>query len=225
MNEMILDIMSKFGYLGIFTLIFVENLFPPIPSEVILLFGGFMTTFAGMSIPLTILAATLGSIVGAVVLYKVGHMVKYETVQGLFSGKTGKLLGLKDEDFHKSGEWFKHRGALAVFVCRFVPVIRSLISIPAGINGMKMGPFLLLTALGSAIWNTVLILLGRFAGESWDKYDDFFSTYSRVILGTALAAGLIFVVLRKLKAAKTAAMANKTGELNCNGAKDNEKAH
>ncbi|MFB0919234.1 MAG: DedA family protein [Clostridiaceae bacterium] len=214
MNELMLDIMSKYGYLGIFFLIFIENLFPPIPSEVILLFGGFLTTYAGLNVPFVILAATLGSLLGAIVLYTLGNKLKYDTIVGLFSGKTGKVLGLKGTDLHKTNEWFRKRGPAAVFLCRFVPLIRSLISIPAGITGMRKRTFLILTALGSAIWNTVLIMLGRIAGESWNKYDSFFSTYSKVFVIIAGVAGLIFIIYRKASAKKNASNINSTGEEN-----------
>lgn len=214
MNELMLDIMSKYGYLGIFFLIFIENLFPPLPSEVILLFGGFLTTYAGLNVPFVILAATLGSLLGAIVLYTLGNKLKYDTIVGLFSGKTGKVLGLKGTDLHKTNEWFRKRGPAAVFLCRFVPLIRSLISIPAGITGMRKRTFLILTALGSAIWNTVLIMLGRIAGESWNKYDSFFSTYSKVFVIIAGVAGLIFIIYRKASAKKNASNINSTGEEN-----------
>lgn len=214
MNELMLDIMSKYGYLGVFFLIFIENLFPPIPSEVILLFGGFLTTYAGLNVPFVILASTLGSLLGAIVLYALGNKLKYDTIVGLFSGKTGKVLGLKGTDLHKTNEWFRKRGPAAVFFCRFVPVIRSLISIPAGITGMRKRTFLILTTLGSAIWNTVLIMLGRFAGEGWNKYDSYFSTYSKVFIIIGGIAGLIFIIYRKVSAKKNLNSNNISGDQN-----------
>ena len=143
MQEMIIEIMNNFGYLGVFLLIAIENVFPPIPSEVILLFGGFMTTFSDMNIVGVIIASTLGSILGAIVLYYIGKILNKERLKKIITSKPGKILRLKPEDIDKADNWFDTKGNKTVFFCRFVPIIRSLISIPAGMSEMTMKKFLI----------------------------------------------------------------------------------
>ncbi len=151
MQEIILNLMNQFGYFGVFFLIAFENIFPPIPSEVILAFGGFMTTYTKLSVPLVIVAATLGSLVGAYVLYFIGKILNKERLKKIVSGKVGKVLHLKREDIDKADAWFDRKGNIAVFFCRFVPIVRSLISIPAGMSEMPLFKFTCYTVVGSAI--------------------------------------------------------------------------
>jgi len=153
MQEMILQIMDQFGYLGVFLLIAAENIFPPIPSEVILLFGGFMTTYTALNIAGMTAAATLGSVAGAIVLYFVGKIFNKNRLEKIISGRAGRILKLNNSDIEKADSWFDGRGDKTVFFCRFVPLIRSLISIPAGMSEMAMPRFLAYTSLGSLIWN------------------------------------------------------------------------
>ena len=105
MQEFMLSIMEQFGYLGVFLLIAIENIFPPIPSEVVLLFGGFMTTYTELNVILMIVAATLGSLLGAIVLYYVGKILNKERLKKLVSGKLGKILRIKTEDIDKADKW------------------------------------------------------------------------------------------------------------------------
>lgn len=190
MQEFAIEIMGSFGYAGIFLLILVENLFPPIPSEVILTFGGFMTTYTAMNVVGVIIAATLGSVFGAVVLYYAGRLIPGKTLERMVEGKFGKRLHFEKEDIEDAMKWFEAKGKKTVFFCRFVPIIRSLISIPAGMAGMKMLPFLILTTAGSLIWNTVLIGAGAFAGTSWGKILEVMHTYSNATILAAGAAAL-----------------------------------
>jgi len=154
--------MNQFGYCGILLLIAVENIFPPIPSEVILTFGGFLTTCTSMNIWGVILFATVGSVLGAVVLYAVGRYLNYEKLQRWIGGRWGRRLHLKKEDISQAVDWFSRRGASTVFFCRFIPIVRSLISIPAGVAKMNPAKFIILTTAGTLIWNTVLVYLGCF---------------------------------------------------------------
>ena len=158
MEEFVISIMNQFGYFGIFFLIFIENIFPPIPSEVVLLFGGFMTTYSKLNLFGMIIFSTLGSTVGAIVLYYIGKILNKERLKKIVSGKIGKVLRLKASDIEKADKWFDTKGNKTVFFCRFIPVVRSLISIPAGMSEMIMSKFLLYTITGSLIWNTVLLL-------------------------------------------------------------------
>ena len=167
MDHWILEIMSSYGYLGLALLIMAENLFPPIPSEIILTFGGFMTTYTRMHIPGTVLSATVGSVGGALILYQAGRF------------------------------WFDSRGNYTVFFCRFIPIVRSLISIPAGMADMALGRFLWMTVAGSLLWNLILICAGAAAGTSWQKAVQYFGSYTqaaKIVLGVgALVGGVVLV--------------------------------
>ena len=175
MEQLIISMMNEFGYFGIFLLIAIENIFPPIPSELILAFGGFMTAHSKLNISLVILFATLGSLVGGIVLYYVGKILNKERLKKIVSGKIGKILRLKEEDIEKADKWFDNKGNKTVFFCRFIPIVRSLISIPAGMSEMSISKFLLYTFLGSLIWNTVLVFLGNLLGERWHDIVNIFN--------------------------------------------------
>lgn len=192
MQEFIISMMNQFGYIGVFLLIAIENIFPPIPSEVILLFGGFMTTYSKLNIVLMVLFSTLGSLVGAIVLYYIGKILNKERLKKIISGRIGKILRLKNSDIDKADQWFDNKGNKTVFFCRFVPIVRSLISIPAGMSEMPLGKFFLYTILGSLIWNTVLIVLGAIVGENWTSILNIFNTYSHIV---AILLVIIFIIL------------------------------
>ena len=194
MQEFIIEIMNQFGYFGIFFLIFIENVFPPIPSEVVLLFGGFMTTYTELNIFLMIVFSTLGSVVGAIVLYYVGKILNKERLKRIVSGKVGKILRLKTSDIDKADHWFDTKGNKTVFFCRFIPVVRSLISIPAGMSEMAMGKFLLYTTAGSAIWNSVLLIVGNKVGENWESILGIMDQYSHIVLILLVILFVAFLV-------------------------------
>ena len=195
MQEMIIKIMNNFGYLGVFLLIAIENVFPPIPSEVILLFGGFMTTFSDLNIVGVIISSTLGSVLGAIILYYIGKILNKERLKKIITSKPGKILRLKPEDIDKADEWFDTKGNKTVFFCRFVPIIRSLISIPAGMSEMPMKKFLIYTAAGSLIWNAALTIAGSIVGENWTSILDIMDKYSHIILVLLIIIFVIAVVL------------------------------
>ena len=193
MQELIISIMNEFGYLGIFLLIAIENIFPPIPSEVILLFGGFMTTYSDLNIINVVIFSTLGSLLGAIVLYYIGKILNKERLKKIVSGKIGKILRLKTKDIDKADEWFDTKGNKTVFFCRFIPIVRSLISIPAGMSQMPMGKFLIYTIAGSLIWNTVLTVLGSSFGENWESILEIFNRYSHIVVILLIIAFVVFV--------------------------------
>ncbi len=194
MQEIIIEIMNQFGYIGICLLILVENVFPPIPSEVILTFGGFMTTQSDMSVLGVIVVSTIGSVLGAIVLYLVGRLINKDVIEKWLDGKVGKILRFKREDVEKANGWFEKKGKWTVLFCRCVPIVRSLISIPAGMSKMAFTPFILLTTLGSALWNTVLVILGNVAGNSWEKISHIIDKFSDVILIVLIVAVIAFLV-------------------------------
>lgn len=205
MQELIINVMNQFGYWGILFLIAIENIFPPIPSEVILTFGGFMTISTTMTTLGVIIFSTIGSVLGALVLYGVGRLLTKERLENLLDGKIGRMLHFKKEDVQKSEDWFIKRGKITVFFCRFIPIIRSLISIPAGMTKMNIGIFLLLTTIGTAIWNTVLVLLGAAFGASWEKIAAVIDTYSTATLVVICIAFIVgcFVFYKKRIAKKS----------------------
>ena len=195
MQEAIINIMNQFGYFGVFFLIAIENIFPPIPSEVILLFGGFMTTYSKMNIVGVIIASTLGSLVGALILYYIGKILNKDRLKKIVNGKVGKVLRLNAKDIDKADEWFDNKGNKTVFFCRFVPILRSLISIPAGMSEMEMPKFLIYTTVGSLIWNSVLTIVGSVLGDKWDTILDFFDDFSHITLIILIVLFAIFVII------------------------------
>ena len=189
MQEFIINIMNSYGYIGVFLLILLENIFPPIPSELILLFGGFMTTYTKLNIIGMIISATLGSLIGALLLYKIGTIFSKEKLKILISGKLGRVLKLKNSDIDNANKWFTNEGKKTVFFGRFIQLIRSIISIPAGINKMNISKFITYTLLGSVIWNLVLIILGHIVGRNWKVILKIFKLYS------CFALLLLFILL------------------------------
>lgn len=201
MHEIILQIMNKFGYFGIAFLIAIENVFPPIPSEVILTFGGFMTSNTNMTITGVIIVSTIGSVIGAIILYLLGRLLTKERLYKLVDGKIGKILRFKKQDIDKSEEWFSKKGKSTVLFCRFIPIVRSLISIPAGMTKMEFSLFLIYTIIGSAIWNSVLTYLGFAAGNAWEsvaKYVDYFAKITLIMFACVVCV-CGFIVYKKRK--------------------------
>ena len=202
MQEFIINIMNSYGYLGVFLLILIENIFPPIPSEVILLFGGFMTTYTSLNVLGMTMSSTLGSVLGALILYKIGNFFNKETLKRLIHTRLGKLLRINNSDIDSSYNYFQTKGEKAIFFCRFIPLIRSLISVPAGINKMNITKFTIYTTLGSLIWNIVLITLGHIVGSNWKsilKIFDLYSTYAVVIIFIISIVLIIKFYKKKLK--------------------------
>lgn len=200
MNNFIISIMNKYGYIGILFLITVENIFPPIPSEVILTLGGFMTSKDGVTMSLfgVIMYSTFGSMLGAIILYYVGFIFNKDRLLKIVRSKVGRVLCLKESDIIKSDSSFNNNGDLTVLYSRFVPILRSLISIPAGVNRMKFSIFLIYTFIGSLIWNTVLVSLGKLVGENYMVVAGIFSKYSKVVL-VLLILFIIYKIYKKIK--------------------------
>ena len=182
MRELIMTLMERYGYPGIFLLIAVENIFPPIPSEIILPFGGFLTTYTRLTIFGVVFYSTLGSLAGALVLYGAGRISNRERLMKLTAGPVGKVLCLKPADVAKADGWFLEKGTKTVFFCRFIPIVRSLISVPAGMSRMPMGMFLAYTTAGTILWNTALVSLGAVLGESWGRIAYLVGEYSHIML-------------------------------------------
>lgn len=196
-SEWVLFIMAKFGYLGIIFAMFAENVFPPIPSEVIMPAAGFAVARGDLSLIMVILAGTLGSVLGALPLYYLGSLFNKERLV-LFTEKYGKYVFVKSDDVLSSNAWFDKHGKKAVFFGRMVPGIRSLISIPAGMNKMPLLSFLVLTAIGSSIWTTVLTLAGYHFGKNYDVIATMLAPYSKVFLLLAMVIVIGWFIKRRL---------------------------
>lgn len=177
MDLWIKEFIEQFGYWGVFLLIALENIFPPIPSEVILTFGGYMTTQTNLNIVGVIAASTLGSVFGAVILYQIGAILNVNKLEVVIE-RYGRFLRLTKEDLYRTDAWFDKYGIWTVFFCRFIPLIRSLISIPAGMAKMNFWLFISFTTMGTIIWNTVLINLGAGVGENWEVIVERMDQYS-----------------------------------------------
>ncbi|MGP7819774.1 DedA family protein [Niallia sp. 01092] len=204
MENWITNTMEEFGYFGIFLLIMLENLFPPIPSEVILTFGGFMTTYTSLTVFGVVVVSTIGSVVGAVILYWVGTLLDMNRMEKIIN-RWGHILRLSTEDIYKANDWFAKFGNWTVFFCRFIPLIRSLISLPAGMARMNFGIFLLLTTLGTLIWNFILIKIGVMVGGSWEnivQYMDVYSNFVYAIIAVAIIVIIILFIRKRLLKAK-----------------------
>ncbi|MCW3792684.1 DedA family protein [Paenibacillus sp. SZ31] len=203
MQNWITDFMEQYGYIGIALIIALENVFPPIPSEIILPFGGFMTTYTSLTLPGVIIAATIGSVLGAVILYGIGLLIDVERLEKIVE-RWGHVLRIKKEDIHRVDAWFDKYGMWTVLFCRMVPLVRSLISIPAGMSNMKFGLFLLFTTIGTLIWNVILVSVGAALGASWESILHFMDVYSIVVyvILAIIVIGCIIWWIRRSKKQK-----------------------
>ena len=195
------DVINQFGYFGVALLVIIENVFPPIPSEIVLPFAGFVaqqgssaaqsdTSVIGMMI-----AATIGSVVGALILYFVSAAIGPDRLRA-FVEKFGKWFGVKSSDLVRAEAWFDRRSLLAVLVGRCVPLIRSIVSIPAGFRRMKLSSFVVLTAIGSAVWNIALIGAGAVLKDQWDRVGDYVGVFQWVVVAAIIVVLAKFVISR-----------------------------
>ncbi len=189
MTNFVFDLINQFSYMAISFLIAIENVFPPIPSEVILSFAGFATHHSQMTVVGTVIASTYW---GALILYGIGWFLNEERLERILDHKAFKMLGFKRGDVQKAINWFDKYGTGAFFYGRCIPVIRSLISIPAGTAKVKMSKFLIYTTLGSLVWNTILVALGSYMREKWHVIVTIFEEYSLIIAGLILIAMIFF---------------------------------
>ncbi|MEU2116910.1 DedA family protein [Streptomyces sp. NPDC016459] len=186
------DLVDTMGGPGAGLAIALENLFPPLPSEVILPLTGFAAGQGVLSLASALFWTTLGSVVGAVALYWIGVLFGRERMHRIWGG----LPLVKASDLVRTEEWFAEHGTKAVFLGRMVPVFRSLISVPAGVQRMPMPLFLMLTALGSLIWNSVLVMAGYWLGDRWDVVGTYVGVLSKVIVVLVVVAVAAYVTVR-----------------------------
>ncbi|MDO4792307.1 MAG: DedA family protein [Buchananella hordeovulneris] len=187
--------METLGGFGAALLIALENLFPPLPSEVILPLAGFTASRGTMSLPGVLAWTTAGSVLGALALYGIGALLGRERTRYLF----GKLPLVKIEDVDRTEAWFDKYGKYTVFFGRMIPIFRSLISIPAGVTRMKLGMFTLLTTIGSLIWNSVLVGAGYLLGEQWHRVEIYVGNLSKVVLAIIVIAVVAWIAFNLWK--------------------------
>ncbi|MGQ0679627.1 MAG: DedA family protein [Actinomycetota bacterium] len=188
-------LMERLGPPGAALAIALENLFPPLPSEVILPLAGFTASRGEMSLVAALVWTTIGSVGGAVILYYVGALLGYQRTLAIAS----RMPLIKTEDIERTEAWFERHGTKAIFFGRMIPIFRSLISIPAGIKRMPMGSFLLYTTAGSATWNTVFILAGYFLGENWEVVEGYVGTGQKVVIVVVALTLAWFVTSRLIR--------------------------
>ncbi len=197
MGRWVTDLMVSTGYAGIALLMFVENVFPPIPSEVIMPLAGYLASQGKLSLLGVILAGTFGSVLGALPLYALGARIGEDRMKRFAAGH-GRWLTLSPSDLDRTNAWFERHGHAAVFLCRLVPGVRSLISIPAGIRRMPLATFLLYTALGSAVWTSVLAGIGSALGANFDQVDRYLDPVGYAVFA-GIAVGYVYRLARHRK--------------------------
>ena len=192
------DVIEQLGYLGVALLVVLENVFPPIPSEIVLPFAGFVAQRGSDSVVLMILAATVGSVIGALIMYWIAAVIGDERLHA-FTRKFGKWVQIREADLTRAEEWFYRHAVSAVLVGRCVPLIRSVVSIPAGFRRMKLVPYIAYTFLGSLVWNIALVGAGAMLGENWERVEPVVATFQWlvIVLIVAVVARLAYVVYRR----------------------------
>ncbi|RVX40816.1 membrane protein DedA with SNARE-associated domain [Nonomuraea polychroma] len=192
MTDWLVALMETLGAPGAGLAIALENLFPPLPSEVILPLSGFTASRGEMDLVAVLVWTTLGSVVGALALYWVGALLGRERVHAI----AARLPLVKVSDIEKTEAWFARHGRKTVFFGRMIPIFRSLISVPAGVERMPLPAFMLLTTAGSLIWNTIFVLAGYFLGENWSLVEAYVGVGTNIVIGMVVAAVLVFVGVR-----------------------------
>jgi membrane protein DedA with SNARE-associated domain len=200
--EFVTNVIETIGYPGLTILVALENVFPPIPSEVILPLAGFMTGQGRFSFALVVLATTLGSVLGALVLYGVGAAIGKRRIEALVA-RYGHWALLTPEDLTKAEQWFERYGPIAVFVGRLVPIVRSLVSIPAGYQRMPLLQFIALTFFGSMLWNGALVTLGWVFGDNWHVIEDYVGWLQYAVVAV-VAILVVKFVWQRLRARRLA---------------------
>lgn len=192
------NLIASIGYPGIVLVMAIENIFPPIPSELVLPFAGSLSAKGEMNFWAVVAAGTVGALIGAIVLYGVGYFAREAGVRKLVANY-GKYLFVSEGDLDRAAGWFEKYGELIIFFGRLIPLIRSIISIPAGYTRMNPVRFLIYTTLGTTLWNLILAYAGWLLGENWEDILAFMDTYQYATLGVLAFAVIAFFVWRITK--------------------------
>jgi membrane protein DedA with SNARE-associated domain len=198
MTEWIIWTLSEMGYLGVFLLMFAENIFPPIPSELIMPFAGFVAARGELHPGGVVLTGMLGSLAGALPWYGLGRFFGGERVRRL-AARHGRWLTVSEAEVARAEGWFQAYGRWAVLLGRLVPGVRTLISVPAGIAHMSVGPFILWTALGTAVWTALLTAAGYILAENYERVAVILDPAAKIVLGL-----LVVLYLYRLMTARAA---------------------
>ena len=191
-------LMEQIGGLGVGLAIALESIFPPIPSEVILPLAGFTASRGTFGLVSAIIWATIGSLVGAWALYGISRWVGLHRIQRA----ADKIPGVSRHDIAKADNWFTKYGTWSVLIGRVIPVVRSLISIPAGFNGMNFWHFTGWTFLGSAVWNSLLISVGYGLGEQWCSIQGVLGVFEDLVIAAVIVVIVVWAV-RKVRTVVT----------------------
>ncbi|MBT2225257.1 DedA family protein [Nonomuraea sp. NEAU-A123] len=192
MTDWLIALMETLGAPGAGLAIALENLFPPLPSEVILPLSGFTASRGEMDLLDVLVWTTAGSVFGALALYWVGALLGRRRTLAI----AAKLPLVKVSDIEKTEAWFLKHGKKTVFFGRMIPIFRSLISIPAGVERMPLLTFTLLTTAGSLIWNSIFVLAGYYLGENWSLVEAYVGVGTNVVIGVVVLAVLVFIGVR-----------------------------
>ena len=196
MFDLIAGLIDRFGAFGVGLVMLLENVFPPIPSELVMPLAGFQAAQGKMSLIAIFIAGTIGAVLGAYLWYVIGRKLGQRRLEE-FIDRHGVWFTLDREDIRKAIDWFDRHDKAAVFFGRFVPGVRTLISVPAGMNGMGRGAFFAYTALGSAIWNAALIAAGYILSANYARVADYLNPVTNVLLA-GLVGWYLFRVARQL---------------------------
>lgn len=189
------DVIERLGAVGVALLVILENVFPPIPSEIVLPFAGFVAQRGDGSVIVMIAAATAGAVIGALILYAVAALIGPERLRQ-FVVRFGRWFGVKPTDLERAEQWFDRHAVAAVLLGRCVPLIRSVVSVPAGFRRMQLVPFLVLTAIGSTIWNTALIGAGAILGNQWERVEPYMETFQWLVIAVIVVFIVRFAVMK-----------------------------
>lgn len=198
MSDWVIEIIDRLSYAGVALLVALENVFPPIPSEIILPFAGFHSGQGKSFLVGMIVAATLGSLTGALILYWVARLIGPVRLRAIIT-RWQRWIRVTPADLDRAESWFDGHANAAVLICRCVPLIRSIVSIPAGFRRMNIVQFVVYTAIGSAIWNTVLISAGYVIGDNWHVVERYVGIFQYIVIAAILVAVAWFVWSRFLK--------------------------
>jgi membrane protein DedA with SNARE-associated domain len=207
--DWVTDVVDALGYVGVALLVALENLFPPIPSEIILPFAGFVARDGGATLPGMIAAATVGSLAGALILYGIAAAIGPERLDH-FLLRYGRWVRLTPADVRRSEQWFDRHSERAVLICRCVPLLRSLVSIPAGFRRMRIGRFVVLTLIGSLVWNTALITAGYVLRDNWESVEPVIEVAQYVVIA-AIVVGIVWFLWTRLRGRGVAADPDSSG--------------
>lgn len=196
MVEWVTSTMQSLGYVGIGLLMFLENLFPPIPSELIMPLAGFTAAKGDMELAPAIAAGVIGTMLGALPWYYLGKILGEARIKRWLD-RYGKWIGISSEEIDKSQRWFYRHGNKVVFFGRFVPGIRTLISLPAGFSQMPMPQFLIYSLLGTIGWVGLLTFAGYLLGDNYELVDQYLAPVSKLVLGGLVIGFIVWIVMRR----------------------------